>query len=1402
MASILLGLRRLFGRRQQQLPPVTGSQVVLTGSAAVARTEELFGSMIQDNLARAMGLAQAGTRATVCLATADLQAAQSLLAQAAQSHLPLVVHLTLSQQDAYHGLADSGCLLLYGSTVQEVVDLSLVARRVAELALLPVVVAMDEQATARALQDVVLPESDLIHSFLGHSQDLIPSASPAQLMLFGEQRRRLPRAHDLARPALQNSLQGSESKGLALAGQAPFFLAPVAELLQQSFQDLAQVSGRQLSALQCHRLDDASLVLVAQGAAVETAMAVADHCRAQLRLRVGVLGLRCLRPLPLQEMQAALNDKMRPDAKLLVLQALTVGLCNGPALTAELRQVKPTAQMHSVVFGLGDLPLRAADLLALCQAAAQGLPPLLTLGVDFAPAKSSYPKRQVLLESMQRDYPQLAAQGLRAEDTTVDFCPAGVLGIAVHQKAGAAGEELTSAVASLLHNLLPGGLHSRLCSRLTASSPGYGLAGTDRLYLGDAELRDPGDGAMVDVAILTSPALADQLCLRQGGALLLCAEPAGLQLPPDITVYRIPQPAEHSVEEWLGGLVGLLQQRGIDLPTARASKARQDAPGFERGLAQLQQVTLPSVASTTGKSSDQERVPFAVRALLQEESVADSLPRFWDQVGVLYRHHDVAAELAPDPYLATANVPPLTATFRDFSSDRNTLPEFDASACTGCGDCWTACPDAALGPLALDFHGILQGGLAQVKATGGNADALTAVLSKLATRAKSSISGEAPPVTAGAALQPAFTWLMEKMAPPAERLASLTSAFAQVMQALGDLPLARTEAFYAAGSAGELFSLAINPDACKACQACVQVCEADALKDEAQNSQRLAAARKNWELWQHMPETSAATIQRVAADPEVGPAAALLLSRSCLLAMTGGDGAEAGSGEKLAMHLVMATAEKELQPQLQKQLEKLNQLQGQFAVKIKELLSVALPGQDLESLAGGLAELDPRHVDLADLTRKVEERSGSRPVDAAWLQRLVRTARQLQDLQQRLGRARLGLVVAQGSVAAWAGAFPYNPFSVPVTLDTSGEPGQLALGVAAAQLQAVMQDFRLLRRAELELQRPAQAEQAELDLQDLQSLDFQDLRAEERELCPPLLLVGGDDALGAKALSQLSALLSQDLPIKILVLTGLDDGHPDLGLLALAHRRAFVLQSSIAYPDHLVQGVQRALQFSGPALLHVYAPSPQRHGFAQSEALGQARAVVESRTLPLFCFDPAEQGVFGSRLTLLGNPAADALTPTLAHWAISQQRFADCFRPFTDQDGEAVELQAYLELPASQRQGKTPCIQDVVVDPAMVAACEDRLQSWQTLQELAGVVTPFTELAREAAVKDLAGQHAAELAAQRQDYEARLAQLREQVEQELTLRLQQRLVHLSDRYRQQSDTSKQSEASKQSGVSR
>jgi hypothetical protein len=120
-----------------------------------------------------------------------------------------------------------------------------------------------------------------------------------------------------------------------------------------------------------------------------------------------------------------------------------------------------------------------------------------------------------------------------------------------------------------------------------------------------------------------------------------------------------------------------------------------------------------------------------------------------------------------------------------------------------------------------------------------------------------------------------------------------------------------------------------------------------------------------------------------------------------------------------------------------------------------------------------------------------------------------------------LGRAGFGIVLSPGAAVGWAGAFPDNPYAEPVVLDWSGDGAQLAAGLLEGQLRQATRDLILLRKARLELDRPADASRLWADLD---GLSWRDLDDRELACCPSLLLVG-DSASGGSLVGSAGASL-------------------------------------------------------------------------------------------------------------------------------------------------------------------------------------------------------------------------------------------------------------------------------------
>ena len=377
-------------------------------------------------------------------------------------------------------------------------------------------------------------------------------------------------------------------------------------------------------------------------------------------------------------------------------------------------------------------------------------------------------------------------------------------------------------------------------------------------------------------------------------------------------------------------------------------------------------------------------------------------------------------------------------------------------------------------------------------------------------------------------------------------------------------------------------------------------------------------------------------------------------------------------------------------------------------------------------------------------------------------------------------------------------------------MENGGDAPQVAAGLIYGQVRKSSEAIGLLRWAELELKKSASKSNEQMQIP-----EWSELSDDERAVAPPLILFGEAQEFGGRSLSQLLWLLKSELPVKVIVVSDLNFGldsygyhgvnvasthqaSQDLSMVSLFQGRAYVAQSAISNPQHLNRVIGEALNYHGPALVQIHTPSPERHGFPMSDTVLQAQRAVDARANPLFSANPLAEGVFGSRITLEGNRDIEQPWPTAddsAHseksgditrwseWAMNESRFAQWFRAHTDDDPAGVTLADYIALDAAARSRKCAIIEVAgdrrVVEPEMVAVFESCQQRWRMLQELAGIVTPFTAEVRARAEQDLATQHQSELDQLRREYEQKIADIRQNFKTETAQKLRENLMSIA-----------------------
>ncbi|HET9085462.1 MAG TPA: 2-oxoacid:acceptor oxidoreductase family protein, partial [Candidatus Limnocylindrales bacterium] len=308
----------------------------------------------------AEGVALAGGRVTNFTAGQGLVLMKEVLYVISGKRLPVVFHVgarALTSQalnihaghDDVMAVADTGWGILFARNAQEAADLTAIARRVAEESETPFFVVQDGFLTTHTLENVRLPEDDLLREFVGDPRERIRSMfEPAEGLMTG---------------VVQN--QDSYMKGRI--GQRAYYdrLRPA---LDEAFALWASLTGRAYLPVRQHRCSDADEILVSMGTIDDTAEAVVDVLRRDGR-PVGSAAVTTFRPFPANDLRKIL----RKARTVVVVERTDEPAAADNPLTRETKAALYGAasegvmvpRVLSVSAGLGSRDVGAGDLAAI-----------------------------------------------------------------------------------------------------------------------------------------------------------------------------------------------------------------------------------------------------------------------------------------------------------------------------------------------------------------------------------------------------------------------------------------------------------------------------------------------------------------------------------------------------------------------------------------------------------------------------------------------------------------------------------------------------------------------------------------------------------------------------------------------------------------------------------------------------------------------------------------------------------------------------------------------------------------------------------------------------------------------------------------------------------------------------
>ena len=1369
--------------------------------------------------------------------------------------------------DDYHCVDDTGFFQVFAKDAQHVADLNIITHRIAELALTPGIIAQDGFLTTHLIESLMIPERDLIKEYLGRPDDTIDTPTPAQKIIYGETRRRIPELWTVDDPVLAGPVQNQDSYMQSVAAQRPYFFDHVQAITDQAFEEFEVLTGRHYERVLTYRCDDADYLIFGQGSLIPTAEAVADYLRETRGIKVGVVNLLMFRPFPGDLLSKVLKGRKgvavleRTDqplaADLPIIREIRAifGKClengrskNGSVHTGleSYKSLQDLPELYSGSFGLGSRDLQPEGVIAAVEnMLPDGLQKrMFYLSIDFVRKSMMTPKQEIYQQEVMDAYPHVADLALHGSENP-NLMPKDSITVRMHSVGGWGAITTGKNLSMTLFDLL--GYHVKANPKYGSEKKGQPTS----YYLSAAPepIRINCEYFYVDVVLSPDPNVFSHTNavagLSKGGVLVIQSDaksPGELWdhiphkyrkaiIENEIRVFYLdafkiardeatnpelqlrmqgiafqgaffatsPLLEKHGLSEdkLLDAIKDQLQEK---FGSKGARVVEDNMRVVRRGFEEVVEVTEKVEGEDKKKGNGAAGIPIMVKREPQSESAASDIHRFWAQTGSMYAEGQ-GESLPADPFMSMSLMPAVSSHFRDMTSIRFEHPEFIPENCTGCGDCYTVCPDTAIPGLVNEVGQVLDTVVKRLKKNGKKTEHLPRAVRQMEMKLRKLLAEaeETDPVApiVEEAIQATIEGAADDVRP------QLTAEFDDFREELGDFQFALCRPYYTlpekkqAGSGG-LLSITIDPYTCKGCMECIEVCKDDALRPVTQTKDSIRSLRKNWEFWLDLPNTPEKYIRVDDLEEGVGALETILLNKDAYLPFASGDGACLGCGEKTVIHLFVATVESLMQPRVVKHVAHINDL----ITKLKSHVQMKLVGEidvsDAKEMQAVLEQDDDGELTLAKIAGRIEKTQEAEPIDKEWLRDVTGLIARLKDLRWRYqdgtsgrGRATMGMLNATGCTSVWGSTYPFNPYPFPWANHLFQDPASVALGVFEGHIAKMADGFKTIRQAEAVLKDQYDPDQQDEEYRYFGLNEFTD---DEFNLCPPVVAVGGDGAMYDIGFQNLSRAMMLGKPIKVVIvdtqvysntggqactsgffgqvsdmaqfgkaIKGKEEIRKEIGLITIAHRSTYFMQSTMAHANHMIEGFVQGLMSRRPAVFNLYTPCQPEHGIGDDMSHHQAKLAVESRSYPLYRYDPDRGDTIAECLDLDGNPAINLdwpvakidyverdkqktmeLPTTFVYFAVTEARFRKHFRkvPRDAWHEDMVLVSDYLDLDDDDREGKVPYVwaldakqqlsRLLVADP-MVKSAEERRAFWIMLRDL--VETEEAEVPADAQVE-------------------------------------------------------------------
>lgn len=764
--------------------------------------------------------------------------------------------------DDYHCIDDTGFFQLFGKSAQEVCDLNIISHRIAELALTPGICAQDGFLTTHLIESLLLPERELIAEYLGRPDDIIDTPTPAQRILYGPQRRRIPELWTVDNPVMIGTVQNQDAYMQSVAAQRPYFFAHIAGITDQAMAEFYALTGRRYQRVSTYRVEDAEYLILGMGSMLVTAEVVADYLRETRKLKVGVVNLTMFRPFPGDVLGTLLQGRkgvtvlervdqpLAEDLPLIREVRAALGRCveNGRSGVvhegyASYKKAEDMPPLYSGSFGLGSRDLQPEGLIGAIENMLPngGKRKFFYLSIDFVHDKAFTPKQEIHQIQVADAYPGLKALAVHGSENP-NLMPKNSITVRFHSVGGWGAITTGKNLAMTLFDLL--GYHIKANPKYGSEKKGQPT--TYYLAAAPEPIRVNCDYFYVDVVLSPDPNVflhSNPLAgLKRGGVFILQSahtDPADVwqQIPEKfqrilidneihlyyLDAFKIAREEATDIE-----LQFRMQGNAFQGAFFAASPLMGQAKLTDQNLFQAIRMQLEHKFGTKGARVVEDNVRVVRRGFDEVKEITEkkissaplTVRKAPDVPMVLQRQVPAATATTDihrfweqtgtfyatgrgndnlaDPFIGLSFIPATTALFRDMTGVRFEHPEWVPANCTACGACYTICPDSAIPGLVHSVLAVLETAMKKVIANGQPAKQLPRAIRTLDQKLRAKLGDGLDRPDVGKMLDAAIEELLAAYPLANAEKTELTEELHNLRAAVGDFAFATPQPFWTA----------------------------------------------------------------------------------------------------------------------------------------------------------------------------------------------------------------------------------------------------------------------------------------------------------------------------------------------------------------------------------------------------------------------------------------------------------------------------------------------------------------------------------------------------------------------------------------------------------------------------